>query len=407
MGTPEQQLADLLNKQTSRRTFLKGILAAGGLGAAAYVGIGCETGPKQLDLDELHPTTDKEAQTLETLKVYTDVKKLTNLDTYNAATLTQAALYAKDRYMAVDDYRFFKDNHGSKEYEAVSLALVVHSTDVSRDQVAEVFEKAKNDPGVNKQQTTNIVSLTSFKGGDLESVKSEYNKFIGSSEPKEIQPVLVASTIIGGNQDRVREALQAAKDKKFDTYEDLSAISYAATFSDAEVIDIVDIALELVDMDISPTASANLTLAAVLNRSNLEEVVEMYNFAGSLRGVSQEAAAKLVLATIAKDIKVPELVSGGPDENRNEKPGGNDGDDDDHVFIYPAWWYYCIYGTHYNANTQSGFRSVRGASFSRPGIAPVRGTGGSYGIRGSGSGGTRGGVGGRGGSGSGGRGGGS
>lgn len=396
MASPEDigsRVEGILAHDVSRRGFLDGGLKLfAGVMVAGMVGnIACGVAEKHetFELKDLKPDTEAEKLMMPTLALYNEVRSATKANDEQAAILTQAALHHSDKHVpsVIASYNAFRSNNSASEDEATVLTVSSSVEGADAKSVGSTFEQARNALGGRREQAANVTAITTFTGQSLDSVLYYYPRVESVQPQKELVPIVVTARLVHGEGEQTTDSLRKTADAGITDKRDVAAILYADTFTNAEFDDMVTIQKELADLGVDANARGDLLVAAVLNHHDLESVIEMYNFAGALKGVNQEAAAKLVLATISSNNPTfVEKTTGQPASNGDRRPTGGGG-------VYPiivrGGGYYGPYRYGAYPRSSTGFRAVGSPSFSRPGVAPVRGTGGSRGTGGLGG---RGGV---------------
>ena len=348
----------------SRRNLLKIGL---GLALGAAVGetlTGCSiegANWEQVPFAELSPQEDSEKKMYETLKVFNDLKDKTGTSVLGAAYLTQAVTSAANADSVAAMFKRFTGEGASAD----DAPLLVTSSTIdssSADMVSSLFRDAKGKVR-QSEDAPNVVSISAFTGADLQKVVDDYNT-TRSNQPLSYVSTLVMADVSSGKANDARASLEEIKGLGVTDENDVAAMLFARTFSDATLNDILAIQKELAGMEeINPIARGNLIAATLYNDLDLESTLEAYNFAGSLEGMTTEAASMLAISLFANNIPKTE-----------EAKGVHTPSTSGHVYILPHYGGY--YGTRAypmsRTSTSKFTLPSKTSSFSKPGVAPAR-----------------------------------
>ncbi len=325
------------------------------------------------EAEELEATYDSERRMIPTLQLFEDIKEKSDLGSEQAALLTQAAINdGTDPDTIVATHRFFREKHAASNEEAVSLTVASSIGSASNPQfIGGKFEEARNVLPTGKEEAANIASISAITGQPVQNVAYFYPRVESTQPNKQLVPLVTAARMLRGNAEHTSEVVREANAAGVTDHFEVAAIVNAKTFTSVSTADLLAIQKELAGKDISPAARADLIVASAYNDLDVESTVEMYNFAGNLEEVSQEAAAKLVLATVARDNPAVKAAKGDGQDHRHSPTstttyvGGG---------YYPIFMHsggYSGYSSYY-PHSSSGFRPVSHTNFSRPGQVATR-----------------------------------
>lgn len=361
----------------SRRSFVR--LGALGFGALMTGNLLTACGPEekweQMSLGDLEPEYESEKKMHELLKKYQEVRDASGAESLESALLTQAALDTDDIQGVAGTYKGFIANNAASASEAALLTVSANLPNSDTEEVGRIFEQVRNMDEVADTEAANVTAISSFTNTDVNSVVYYYERVRGEEEGP-LVPVMVMDRLLQDGSEDTNARLQAIEALGVTNEGDQAAMLFADTFTNASLEDLNAIRKELEGIEeIDPATRGDLITAAVYNNLDLESTLEAYNYAGTLDGMTKEAAAKLTLALYGEDIPAldqPEETGGEQQEVAAASSSTRT------VFIYPYFYPGFFPMSSYGYGVRSSTQFVptsRGSSFSRPGTAPARGGG--------------------------------
>lgn len=362
--------------EMSRRDFLRRVAIAGGAIAmaptlAACGEIGGEESWQQWPIGDLEPEAESEKKMFDVLGKYEDIKQRSGASNLEAALLTQAVLAGQAPEGVANAFNEFKNNNAADGSEAALLSVSATLPESSREEVASAFEQARNSSSIKPEEAANAATIASFTNSEVDTVSYYYERLEGQEKP--VVPIVVMSRLLHESDESTIADLQEIEAAGIDNEYDKAAALFARTFTNASMEDITTIQKEIAGIEeIDAHVRADLIVAAIYNNLDLESTLEAYNFAGTLEGVSKEAAAKLAIALFASSI--PMLAS--KEELRTRPAHQPRTGVAPLIFVPRIGGFYSAGSFGYGARGNTTFAPTsRGSSFSTPGKATARGGG--------------------------------